>query len=234
MSNDLPFMAKQLIKRIKSDPRVDLNNDWKLLTILMGSNDFCLDLCYVDAQAAPERHRRNLIAALDLIRRNLPRTIVQIVVSPNLGLIITRFKGVSPVCQLTHSFECPCLFGLAYAHRQQEFIDVMRRWQQAEVDVANDPRYKGYDDFAVVTQTFTKNLTFPETVDRFGNRITDFTYLSEDCFHFSQKGYSRAANALWNNMLQRVSEKSTDWQMEFTRFICPTAESPYIYTYGNS
>lgn len=56
---------------------------------------------------------------------------------------------------------------------------------------ADDPRFKGYDDFAVVAQTFTGNLTFPETVNRFGQRITDFSYLSEDCFHFSQKGYSR-------------------------------------------
>lgn len=29
-SNDLPFMAGQLIKRIRSDPRVDINKDWKV------------------------------------------------------------------------------------------------------------------------------------------------------------------------------------------------------------
>ena len=30
MSQDLPFMTRQLVKRIKKDPRVDFNNDWKV------------------------------------------------------------------------------------------------------------------------------------------------------------------------------------------------------------
>lgn len=30
MSNDLPYMAGQLIKRMRSDPRVDVQRDWKV------------------------------------------------------------------------------------------------------------------------------------------------------------------------------------------------------------
>lgn len=99
------------------------------------------------------------------------------------------------------------------------------------------------------------NLTFPERETPHGN-ITDFTYLSEDCFHFSQKGYARgtvfiqkaeaanrmyiifcfslAANALWNNMLEPVNAKTPDWTDTFTKFLCPTEEHPYFYTRENS
>lgn len=35
-------------------------------------------------------------------------------------------------------------------------------------------------------------------------------------------------------MLEPVGMKSKDWTLEFTKFLCPTAENPYIYTSENS
>lgn len=52
--------------------------------------------------------------------------------------------------------------------------------------------FKNKDDFAVVLQTFTEHLKFP--VNRFNT--TDLSYLSLDCFHFSQKGYARGENMI--------------------------------------
>lgn len=57
---------------------------------------------------------------------------------------------------------------------------------------ANDPRFKTKEDFTVVLQQFTKNITFPPKRMPNGEIQTDLTYLSDDCFHFSQKGYSRS------------------------------------------
>lgn len=34
MSNDLPYMAGQLIKRIRSDARINIEKDWKVITYL--------------------------------------------------------------------------------------------------------------------------------------------------------------------------------------------------------
>lgn len=47
------------------------------------------------------------------------------------------------------------------------------------------------EDFAIVLQNFTKHLRFPPKTDSTGKSTCDLTYLSEDCFHFSQKGYAR-------------------------------------------
>lgn len=42
------------------------------------------------------------------------------------------------------------------------------------------------------------------------------------------------ANSLWNNMLERVGQKSTDGNDILAKFNCPTAEDPYIFTKRNS
>lgn len=59
---------------------------------------------------------------------------------------------------------------------------------------ANDARFKYKDDFTVVLQTFTKNITFPLKRNAAGEVVHDLSYLSHDCFHFSQKGYFRGKN----------------------------------------
>jgi hypothetical protein len=58
--------------------------------------------------------------------------------------------------------------------------------------------------------------------------------MSTDCFHFSQKGYARASNALWNNMIEAEDEKSTNWPEEFSVVKCPTEERPFLSTRENS
>lgn len=72
--------AKNLVKRMRSDPRVDIRNHWKVVTIMIGSNDFCLDICYYDNQdKLVEQAARDMIRVLRILRENLPRTLVNVV-----------------------------------------------------------------------------------------------------------------------------------------------------------
>ncbi|XP_068085160.1 phospholipase B1, membrane-associated-like [Anabrus simplex] len=332
MSQDTHFQARNLWKRMRGDSRIDFNNDWKLVTLMIGANDFCSNMCYVNSTEVPEKHRLDLIKTLDFLRDNMPRTLVNVVAPPNLEVLM-NFKGMPDSCFLMVGFECSCLFGLAYRQRRQEFIDLMRRWQQLEIDVVsfdriageedegcsdaalrasykvalqlaragkpfmegpliksmlldevetmnptlapaysriplpsmtitrrisdfaldestdisdtsqlaiflrgvyddlhiNSDRYHEKDDFTVVFQPFTMHITFPTTGD-----TTDYTYMSYDCFHLSQKTHALAANGLWNNMLQPVGNKSTNWPSLFSEFLCPSEKQPYIYTASNS
>lgn len=95
MSRDISYEAKILVKRMRSDPNVDIQRHWKLVTILIGPNDFCLDFCY---QAIPERssenHRRELIETLRILRDNLPRTIVNLVTPPSKQFTIITITYV--------------------------------------------------------------------------------------------------------------------------------------------
>lgn len=73
--------AKNLVKRMRSDPRVDIQHHWKLITIMIGSNDHCFDICYFkDQDKVIEQARLDMIRVLRIIRENLPRTLMNVVI----------------------------------------------------------------------------------------------------------------------------------------------------------
>ncbi|KAK7573962.1 hypothetical protein V9T40_011153 [Parthenolecanium corni] len=235
MGQDMPYMAQQLVKRIQNDPRVDMKNDWKLVTLLIGSNNFCSDICYLkNSSTAIENHRRGMIKTFRYLQHNMPRTIINWIQSPNLKLL-TNFIRAPPKCHLMHRLECPCLFSDQFKHRRNEFFSTMLAWQKMEEEVAYDKEFQSKDDFTIVLQSCLKKLTAPTMKDETNGQIkTDISYFSFDCFHLSQKGYSRVTNAIWNNLLEPVGSKAVIAEPEFKKFSCPSEKFPYIYTWKNS
>lgn len=72
--------VKNLVKRMRSDPQVDMQNHWKVVTMMIGSNDFCLDVCYSkDQDKLVQQAERDMIRVLRIMRENLPRTLVNVV-----------------------------------------------------------------------------------------------------------------------------------------------------------
>lgn len=66
---------------MRTDSRVDIKNHWKLITMMIGSNDFCLDICYYENQdKLIEDAERNMIHVLRILKENLPRTLVNVVI----------------------------------------------------------------------------------------------------------------------------------------------------------
>jgi hypothetical protein len=54
-----------------------------MVTIMIGSNDFCSHMCYLkDISMTSKLHKNNLVKALDYMRDNMPRTIVNLVSPP--------------------------------------------------------------------------------------------------------------------------------------------------------
>lgn len=81
--NDAIRQAKLLVSRMKSDKRIDIKRDWKLITIMTGSNDFCLDVCKKTSYSVSniiEMAQKNLITALRNLRGSLPRTLINLVI----------------------------------------------------------------------------------------------------------------------------------------------------------
>ena len=69
--------AKYIIKRMKKDTKIDFNIDWKMITVLIGHNDICLDVCkknYTEADTAIG----NVKKMLDTLYHGLPRTFVNL------------------------------------------------------------------------------------------------------------------------------------------------------------
>lgn len=144
--------------------------------------------------------------------------------------ILLRFKGKPLECESTHYFECPCFFSKYQRQFRTKYLDILRKWQAVQKEVVYRPEFQNGTTFTVVLQTFTEHIKFP----RLANGNTDFTYMSKDCFHFSQKGYAMATNALWNNLFEPIGQKTTNWQREFMNFKCPTVERPFFATSVNS
>lgn len=121
--------------------------------------------------------------------------------------------------------ECPCFFGAKYQKYQKLYYQIMQEWTEVLIRTVNREEFNR-DDFTINVQPFTRKLEFPTI-----NGVTDYSYMSFDCFHLSQKGYALATVALWNNMLQKDSQKSNfwDWKNPYN-LLCPTDDFPYLAT----
>ncbi|XP_072390200.1 phospholipase B1, membrane-associated-like [Diabrotica undecimpunctata] len=229
ISSQMPYMAKELVKRIKMDPRIDLNHHWKMITFMIGDNDFCSEVCVSNSYyKAIQKHKEDLYKVLRYLKDNLPRTIVNVVPPPRLD-VLYKMKNLPLSCYLTQNVVCPCIRSLIYADKKRTMKDLMIKWQKSVVEIGTMPDWRS-NNFAVIVQPFTLNLTFPKT----STGDLDYSFLGPDCFHFSEKGQARFANGLWNSMMEPSGHKNTDGSDNASKFHCPSEKHPYIYTSENS
>jgi hypothetical protein len=119
------------------------------------------------------------------------------------------------------------MFGFRYEKKREKYLSILEEFQKVVVNVSEMEEFNNRDDFIINIQPFLRKVIFPH----FENGNTDFSYMSYDCFHLSQKGYALAANALWNNMMEPYANKSENLPPQiFKPFLCPTKENPYIRT----
>ncbi|XP_050598509.1 phospholipase B1, membrane-associated-like isoform X2 [Bombus affinis] len=231
MSRDITFMATYLVNKIKEDPRIDINKHWKLITLMIGNNDFCTNMC---ATSSPwnmlNDHKIDLINTLRILRDNLPRTFVALIPPPHLEALVNARQGrdVSS-CYLPSMLECSCMFALQFRHQRLEYYKIMERWQEIEREVANYSEFHR-NDFTVEILPTLENAQIPLAEDGF----TDFSYFNADCFHWSQKLHAVYGNSLWNNLLEPDGKKTRGFTTLFKNFQCPTSERPFLTTYKNS
>ncbi|XP_050321439.1 phospholipase B1, membrane-associated [Bactrocera neohumeralis] len=231
MSRDLPFQARVLIDRMRQDPNVDMENHWKLLTIFVGNNDVCSDMCHHDnATEFVRSHELDMRRTLTLLRDNVPRLLINLVPVPNMVITIYPMKDVPFGCFAVHHLGCHCIFSHAVGEKElHEAYDRITRWHEADQYIVQLQEFQT-NDFAVVYQPFTAHVPPP----RLNNGEIDYRYFASDCFHFSQLGHAAMANTLWNNMLQPVGQKQANMVPPFSHFECPTDQRPYIATFYNS
>ncbi|XP_054735480.1 phospholipase B1, membrane-associated [Anastrepha obliqua] len=229
MSRDIPYEAQVLVKRISRDPKVNMTADWKLITLLIGNNDFCSDVCYLPRpEDAIKSHEENMVKTYRYLRDNVPRLMLNVVPSPKLDFLIGLSRK-SPACHTTLTFECPCLVG-----KPKQYVARMKKLMKAWIE--KDKEIVNRDEFN--SETFTINLQPFTLFDDFFPASDDsvkFKFLSEDCFHLSQRGHAISANYYWNNLLEENGQKSIMTEPTLMKnFHCPTEERPYLMTRVNS
>ncbi|XP_050598512.1 phospholipase B1, membrane-associated-like isoform X2 [Bombus affinis] len=231
MSRDITFMATYLVNKIKEDPRIDINKHWKLISLMIGSNDFCANMCTTSSPwTMLNDHKTDLINTLRILRDNLPRTFVALIPPPHLKELITAHHGRESLqCYVSSMIGCSCMFALQFRDQRPEYYKIIERWQNIDEEVANYPEFHR-NDFTVEFLPTLKNAIIPLAEDGF----SDPSYLNADCFHWSQKLHALYANNLWNNLLEPVGNKRRNFTSLFKKFLCPTSERPFLMTYKNS
>ncbi|XP_026276110.1 phospholipase B1, membrane-associated-like [Frankliniella occidentalis] len=227
-TRDVVHQAKILAARMAQE--VNMKEDWKLVSILIGANEMC-SICFEDPKVFLRREREALIRGLDALMALLPRTLVVVVIAPDVGFK-DALGPLPPWCEVMNRFECPCIFGDRFQDAIPRHREVYKEVQRMQREVVAMERFRTREDFAVVSAPF---MSGPGQLLPFlapGGNGTDWTFFSTDCFHFSQKGTAVAANGLWNNLLEPEGNKS-EWGPLLRRFRCPSADRPYLCTWRN-
>ncbi|KAF6210451.1 hypothetical protein GE061_013557 [Apolygus lucorum] len=228
---DAITQAMTLVQKMKYTRGVDFQEDWKLVTMFFGANDVCSGQCFDKEHYSPAAHAHKLMRALDYLQENMPRAIVNLV--PVLDVSVSVRIQRSLVCRMLHRLFCSCF------HRpgdvMSSIIKITRQYQKQEQLLISSGRYNVKPDFTVVLQPFMTMFNAPRNVSARSQQVIPNSYITHDCFHFSQKGHALATNLLWNNMLEPLGEKSVhrmDYPLQ--KLYCPTDANPYIFTQNNS
>ncbi|XP_063078563.1 phospholipase B1, membrane-associated [Engraulis encrasicolus] len=221
---NLPDQVRHLIDTLKTYQGIDFDEDWKLLTILIGMNDIC-DYCKDKSLFSVENFIYYMTVSLEMLMNEVPRMIVN--VAQILPMETLReVQKPTPGCLLQRSF-CSCLIKPSTdSNDLKELVGVNLEFQKRLEQLLYSDRFFK-DDFAVVLQPFLKFADPP----RLPTGKIDMSFFTPDCFHFTMKGHEELAKGLWNNMFQAEGEKlMVESFSNPIQLMCPPPEHPYIFT----
>lgn len=230
-SDDLVHQANEMIAKMRAHPdKIDMINDWKLLTIFIGGNDIC-DYCHNRQQFDATHFINNIKAALRVLQQNIPRLLVSLVGVLHVE-VVRIIDHDLPFCQFLHNAaECGCADDPSFT--TQEMFQTETAYNKMENELMMNGTFDNHDDFTLVVQPLLTNST---TIPRLPDGSVDTSYYTPDCFHFSAKLHSIVARGLWNNMLQPVGTKQNDfpYNSDNATLTCPDPSCPFFRTTKNS
>ena len=215
--NQLDYVLDQLEK----NPNVSMAQDWKVLSLFVGSNEMCVQCEEFNIQpSSPEDYEKYFRTVLTQLRQRVPRLFVNVISLFNVSLVYDVSKRSSR-CETIHrdfEVECGCAFedGAKGDARRRKMNDLAVTYNRILDNVTREFMANASDDFAVVIQPALRD-----------GRAEDFPvdFLSTlDCFHPSMAAHEAMAKVVWNNMLLPAAEKKTAFNFD-DPFVCPTADS---------
>ncbi|KAI9477877.1 MAG: hypothetical protein EXX96DRAFT_229104 [Benjaminiella poitrasii] len=216
LAMNLDYELDYLIPRMKSYIlSTSFANDWKFITIQIGSNDQCAackaDLAeYVTAEA----YGQYVEAAVQRIKAEIPKVVVNLLGTFKVSGVFPLSAGQSycvPNGILENTSECSCSGSAADLAKMDALSDAYNAKLQAIAD-----KYKGTSGgtFAVMYSPAPIDISsFP--IDALSN---------VDCFHPSLKGHQWIAKSFWNQLFVKSSLKPSTMKFDANLGVyCPTA-----------
>ncbi|KAI9478661.1 MAG: hypothetical protein EXX96DRAFT_571769 [Benjaminiella poitrasii] len=216
MAVNLEYELDYLIPRMKSYIlSTSYQNDWKMITIQIGSNDQCAS-CGTDSivnEVTPEAYGKYVEAAIERIKAEVPKVIVNLFGTFKVSGVYPLTNGQAycvPNGFLKNTDECQCFSSAENMAKMDAISDAYNQKLQAIAD-----KYKGKPNgtFAVMYSPAPIDiLSFP--IDALSNI---------DCFHPSLKGHQWIAKTFWNQMFLNSASKPTVMKFQDNvKVYCPT------------
>jgi lysophospholipase L1-like esterase len=219
ISTQINYLTRQL----NQNPYIDVQQDWKVLSIMIGANDLCASCTFNLPYLEPADYQNNLMGTLERVRTIFPRTFVNLVSGFNISQAYDLSLDIDHCSNISRPLfiQCDCLFQPENGYIREALDSRIAQFNQIAANVASYYRTKAYDNFAVVVQPFATNTYISDLPHHFLSRV--------DCFHPSKQGQEAMAVALWNSMLTPAANKKTTLDMSDAP-LCPTPDT-LLYTY---
>eukprot|EP00026_Physarum_polycephalum_P010909 Phypoly_transcript_11095.p1 GENE.Phypoly_transcript_11095~~Phypoly_transcript_11095.p1 ORF type:complete len:376 (+),score=74.04 Phypoly_transcript_11095:48-1175(+) len=209
INQDMLSQAQWLVAQLKANKNINFEEDWKLLTIWIGSNNLC-DVCKDNGYNNADSFQKLVTEALEYLYANVPRVFVNLLVN----LDITQLDDITEgMCGMLHSIACGCVVS-----DRSLVYEANLEYQVRANAIAQTFASRNNPSFAVVVQPFLEQTTIDARKE----------LSAADCFHPSALSHSVASVALWNNMITPAAQKKRAWSFDETP-ICATADT-LLYT----
>ncbi|XP_078256068.1 phospholipase B1, membrane-associated-like [Rhinoraja longicauda] len=229
-AEELSGQALRLVNSLKSNPHVDFQRDWKLITVYIGIADLCA-YCTNEEHHSPENVAIRIKDALDIFYQEVPRAFVNLVEMPNINSFLQHYNAGPTAHKRRSGVFCECLAKFHDSGNVSE-NNISSHYRKAVQDLVYSGIYDKREDYTVILQPFLRSLQLPLTDEG----KADLSYFSGSDLHFSVRSLPLLASGLWNNMLEPAGRKNVVLELSPTppQLHCPERERPYLYTYHNS
>jgi phospholipase B1 len=217
-STNLNNQVDYLIQQMKNMSQINYEQDFKLISVMIGANDLCRSCRNL---LTADQFEDNLKTLLERIRLQIPRTIVNMYQLFNVSQLYDLTKD-SLYCQQRRSSiltsECRCAFdvGLEGDRRRLQMDELAVQYNGRLLKIAKEYRALNSSSFSVIVDPAATGFSL---------RNASLEYLSNmDCFHPSRKAHELFAIYAWNNLFLPYSQKKVMTNLDPQAFQ-PNAES---------
>lgn len=227
ISATLGMETKYLLRQVTRHPTVNVTDDWKMLTLFIGTNELCKASCEGrddDQTSLADEYEKRIMIALGLIHLRLPRTLVNVLLLPDMSQV-EGFANSHPRClhalQLLSTI-CPCAMMHGEAGRwamrrttaeyNQRLIRIAKRMNARAAEMAAVE--KRPLEFAVTISPVLRDTDLR-------NDIPAHFAAKLDCFHPSAMAHKSLAISVWRDLFVPFSERATHF-VEQEEIFCPS------------